>query len=421
MDEFTLVVLGLILLALVFVVFPVMMNRGGGQQGNRQINTNLFKARLAELASERDRGDLSDSEFQRLEVELERRLLEDVQDKETSFVLVTQRSWKVPLVLSLSIPLTAWLIYGQIGAQADWEIKSIMKEARLADAAGRDSSEFAHQLTQMLSARLEQKPDDPHYLMLLANTQMNLKNYPAATGAYQRMVDIVPSDPGILGQYAQALYLSSNREMTTKVSEIVKKTLALQADQPTVLGMLGIHNFEQGEYQVAIDYWQRLLPSLGPVSPNSQMIRQGIEQAQSLLDKASGNTISAQESTAKVDTPQATSSASLQVQVSIEKGFSAAANTPVFVFARAVGGPRMPLAVARLTVADLPANITLDDSMAMAPSLKLSSFDQVEVIARISKKGIANASPGDIEGIVGPVTLSTTKAPLTLLINRILP
>ena len=426
MGEFILVVAGLILLACVFVVFPLMMTRSNVQQNRRQINAAMFTSRLKELTQERDQGDLTEEEFERLKTELQRRVLEDVDDSEPSDGNVAvapamAHPWKALLLLALFIPLSAWLIYDRTGAKADWDITEVLKQVKAINAKGEDNSEITRRLAKMLTARLEQKPDDPHHLMLLANAQMSLQNYPAASGAYQRLATLIPDDPSVLAQYAQALYLTSDRQMTDKVKEVVDKTLAVAPNQPTVLGMLGIHHFEQRNFEQAIDYWERLLAALGP-GASAPMIREGIKQAKELLGQNSEQP--ADEPLAQTtsnNTAAAGMPARLLIDVSIDQAMSAPDSAPVFVFARAVKGPKMPLAVARLTVADLPTSITLDDTMAMTPSLKLSSFDQVEVVARVSKKGIANRGPGDLEGIVGPVTISTQKEPLAVSINRLLP
>lgn len=423
MSEFEVVVVALLLLAMAFVVYPLLISRVSERPSRGQINTALFTSRLAELEKDYQQGEIEQQEFQRLKIELQRRLLEDSNTEQHGEQLMQtpdgMHAWKLLLVLVLLIPLSAWLIYQQIGAKPDWEIATMLQQARMADAkGGRDASDIARKLTDKLSSRLKQKPDDPHYLMLLASTHMSLQNYGAATDAYERMVKLVPNDAGVLAQYAQALYLSANRQMTEQVSALVSRALQIAPNQPTVLSMLGIHAFEQGDYQAAIDYWQRLLPSLGPVSPNAIMIRQGIEQARQLLGD---NAQSGAQLSATRDEPALTNPASLTIDVSIADGLNAPADAVVFVYARAVAGPRMPLAVTRLTVADLPASVTLDDSMAMAPELKLSSVDQVEVVARVSKAGSVKPNSGDVEGSVGPVATQNAKGPLALLIDRVLP
>ncbi|MBK1632147.1 c-type cytochrome biogenesis protein CcmI [Thiohalocapsa halophila] len=93
-------------------------------------------------------------------------------------------------------------------------------------------------------------------------------------------------------------------------------------------------------------------------------------------------------------------------------------STTVFVFARAAAGPPMPLAVQQLRLADLPATVRLDDSMAMMPTMQLSSFPQVVVGARVSPSGQAMPQPGDLEGATGPVSSADAGA-VSVTIDRV--
>ena len=421
MPEFVLVALVLALLASFFVLSPLMMNRSEQQSSREGMNIRVFKQRLAELEADCDNRHITENEFLQLKTELERRLLEEVpaagKPVANSAGAIQRPSLTTPLLLALLLPLVAWGVYQQTGAKADWEIAQTLKDVRHQAAAGKDIKAGEQRLLEQLTARLESRPENPHYLMMMGRTQMEMENYPAATDAYQRLALIHPEDPAVLAQYAQSLYLSSGRQLTPKVQSISDKALSLNPQQPTVLGLLGIASFEAGNYQQAIKYWQQLLPMLGPVSPNRQMITAGIEQAKTLLAE-SGVVI---EDEAKPVTANAggnaAANASLTLQVSVADHLQVDANASVFVYARAVAGPRMPLAVARLRVADLPSTVILDDSMAMAPGLNLSSFEQVEVIARISKNGIANRGPGDWEGVQGPVQVADTLEPLALVIS----
>jgi cytochrome c-type biogenesis protein CcmH len=92
----------------------------------------------------------------------------------------------------------------------------------------------------------------------------------------------------------------------------------------------------------------------------------------------------------------------------------------VFIFARAVDGPRMPLAVARHQARELPLTVMLDDSMSMSQALKLSGFNKVTVGARISKSGNAMPQSGDLLGLRTPVTTTNT-ARHDIIIDSIIP
>ena len=412
MPEFLTVALLLAALATLFVLSPLMLNRSvqSGERG--AINVALFKDRLQELENDRNESVIGEDEFQSLKTELERRLLDDAPEGGKPAAAATGKpSSLVIVLLALSIPVVAWCVYQQTGAKADWDITQTLEQARDKAVAGESTEQEMEQLIAQLNQRLEQRPQDSDYLMLLGSTQMKLANYVAAADVYRRLSEIYPNDPAVLAQYAQALYLSSARALTDKVRTVADKALSINPQQATVLGMMGIAYFEQGDFQQAVNYWQRLLPLLGPVSPNRQMIMAGIEQARELLQE-SGVEV------AVTPAPVAENAVSLQVQVAIGDGINVDKSASVFVYARAMAGPRMPLAVAKIKVADLPATVTLDDSMAMAPGFKLSGFEQIELVARVSKNGIANRGSGDIEGLLGPVNTAAPADNLSLLIDQ---
>jgi cytochrome c-type biogenesis protein CcmH len=97
----------------------------------------------------------------------------------------------------------------------------------------------------------------------------------------------------------------------------------------------------------------------------------------------------------------------------------AAPTDTVFIFARPAQGSKTPLAILKRQVKDLPAAFTLDDSMAMTPSLALSNFSEVIVGARVAKSGNAIPQSGDLEGLSPPIKAGATG--LTIVIDRALP
>jgi len=114
--------------------------------------------------------------------------------------------------------------------------------------------------------------------------------------------------------------------------------------------------------------------------------------------------------------------AAIQVSVALspELAAQAAPEDTVFIFARAESGPRMPLAIVRKQVRDLPVTVTLDDSLAMSPVMVISKFEQVTVGARISKSGNAMPQSGDLQGTVTPVA-TRDAAPVELTIDSRVP
>ena len=90
----------------------------------------------------------------------------------------------------------------------------------------------------------------------------------------------------------------------------------------------------------------------------------------------------------------------------------------VFIYAQAEHGGNMPLAIVRTTVQALPAEFTLDDSLAMSPQARLSGQSHVTLKARISQSGQAMPQPGDWVGTLPHVAVGTQQA--VIAINEVL-
>jgi len=183
--------------------------------------------------------------------------------------------------------------------------------------------------------------------------------------------------------------------MMGKPEEIVKSILKKEPDNRSALWLSGLASAERKDFSYTIKQWSRLRELLPKDSPEFQEVSGVIAEVQSELEAAS-------------NAPQkgVPTKTQIKVQVALAKQLMKQAdpNQTVFVFAKAASGPQMPLAAARLKVSDLPTEVVLDDSMAMQTGVSLSSFKNVIISARISKKGTPNRSLGDLQGQTEPLT-----------------
>jgi cytochrome c-type biogenesis protein CcmH len=192
---------------------------------------------------------------------------------------------------------------------------------------------------------------------------------------------------------------------------MLNKALELDGSNATALAMSGSAAMERGDYVMAITRWQALLDQLEPGSPDIPVYSGGIQQASQLLVAQPGGKeklahLLSGKAPGKASGMAAANSASAisgKVSLSPSLAGKVAPTDTVFILARAAQGPKMPLAVLRKQVKDLPLQFTLDDSMAMQPQLKLSGFEKVIVVARVSKSGTPMGQAGDLQGLTGAI------------------
>jgi len=107
------------------------------------------------------------------------------------------------------------------------------------------------------------------------------------------------------------------------------------------------------------------------------------------------------------------------VDISPKLKSSAKPEQAVFIFAKATRGPKAPLAAVKVSVADLPLTVRLDDSKALVPMLRISNFNEVVISARVSKSGGARKQSGDLEGVSKAIKTDGERKPVHLLIDSV--
>jgi len=365
----------------------------------REINAGIYRDQLVELDRDRAAGTLAEADHAQARGELQRRLLDDASVLETT-ATAPAGARTTTIVIALAVPLLAGALYTFLGQPA------------ALDPAARQASTQpdVEKMVATLAARLEAKPDDPKGWAVLGRSYRVMGRMPDAQKAFERIGSELDRDPVLLAEYADVLAANNNGNLEGKPMEAVGRALKLDPDNPMALALSATAAFNRKDIASAVAQWERLLKQLPPDSEDAKWVQNQLAQirtavASSNAARADGTQLIAPPASAPAAAATAaTSDTSIRGEVSLSPALAAKAlpTDTVFIFARAVEGPRMPLAVQRGKVSDLPITFKLDDSLAVSPDFKISGFTEVRIEARISRSGSATPGPGDLIG-VGPV------------------
>jgi cytochrome c-type biogenesis protein CcmH len=205
--------------------------------------------------------------------------------------------------------------------------------------------------------------------------------------------------------------MAQGRRLQGEPERLIAQALKIDPRNVKALALAGTVAFENKDFKGAIAHWQKILEIVPPDSDMADSIRDSIADAEKLgggPPKLAAGAAKTKPAPPRAAAPASGGVVSGTVQLAPALAARVAPGDTVFVFARAAEGPRMPLAVTRKLVRELPAAFTLDDSMAMGAGMKISDFPRVVVGARISKSGTPAAQPGDFEGLSAPISVGAT-------------
>ncbi len=410
MTTLWLMLIGMLLLAFSFVFLPLLrMQKATPLVSEQAQNIAIFKDRLSELEAEHALGTLDPALFLSLKTELETSLLADVEghaSHELSAVNVHPKHWLIAGVMGCFIVLTSSVMYAQLGRSADFSQFLGLQETQRQEAIARQQTQTKLiQLVEILKQKIAQNPQDAEKWHLLANSYAAMQQYSQAAQIYQTAMQALgkahPEYATLKGSYAQMLFQAADEQITPAVMQAVQETLAIDPQESSALLLRGIEAYTRQDIRGAIAFWQQAKIKASP-QLISTFIAPIIVQAQAQLAQ---------------QTPVLRQAKMLvQVRVADEIKSKISPEQTVFVFARPVGG-KMPLAIEKLQVKDLPATVVLDDSKAAMPSARLSSVQQVDIVARISSSGRAEAQQGDRFAQQSAVPVTENPKPITLMIQ----
>ncbi|MGJ0485949.1 MAG: c-type cytochrome biogenesis protein CcmI [Methylomicrobium sp.] len=375
--------------AFAFVLPPLWRAREIRKADLDHRNIEIARSRLAELQGNLRTGGISQAQFDEQVAELELALSDDLAIESQGKAAHTHGRWMV-YVIVLVVPVLAGALYFSLG-----RFDAVEHGEALAKAApNMPTSADIEKMVAGLAEKMKANPDDAEGWLMLGKSYKYLEQYPKAADAFANAYRLMGDKPDVMLLYAEALAFSADKNLAGKPSELIFKALNIEPENPNGLWLAGLAKVQQGDSKAAAALWRKLESQLPEGSePRKEM--------QNIIASLPGE---AQAAATGPQTPPAAAgaSASVTAEVSLapELQASASPSDTLFIYAQALSGPKMPLAIVRKQVSDLPVKVTLDDSMAMIPAMKLSNFGEVKLLARISKAGQAVTQSGDLIGTV---------------------
>lgn len=419
MMVFWLVAVLLMAAALLFVLPPLFRSAEDTRSGRRAaLNVSIYRDQLEEMARDLDNDVLSQEQYQQGREEIERRMLEDVGDSDVSAGAgrVDAHSKITAIAIAVMLPVAAAALYLVMGtpeglAPEDYQPPPITQQ---------QAADQINQMVSRLAARLEEDPNDAEGWKMLGRSYLALERFADARKAFEKAEKLLPADAQLLADLADTIAMTSGQSLEGRPLELITRALQLDPSNEKALWLAGTAAYERQDYRGALSYWQRLYAMQPPGSQGAQAMERNIAEIRSLL----GEPVSAAAMPAVPanNTTQAMTAGRVSGEVRVATAMQARVKPQdsVFIFARAASGPRMPLAVFRTTVAELPQQFTLDDSLAMMPEMSLSHYAEVVITARVSKSGSASPQSGDLQGQTGLISSDNSQG-IQLVIDQVVP
>jgi len=445
---FVLLALMISVAAIVLAVFPLFRRIVSREATKQEVNLQVLRDQLQEVEADLAAGTLSQIQFDEAKQDIARRLLEEIpadnllsweqSNKESkhgvqSTPLPIPSTRRLATGLSIAVPLISFALYLWLGNPLAMLQDGTMvaggeeKVQQEGDAGKRAiTPEKVQAMIQGLKEQAEKSPKDGRAWMMLARAYSFVGKFSEAVEAYQHAMPLNPGDADLLADYADALAIVQNRTLGPEPMKLIHDALKIDPENMKALALAATEAFIRKDYATAVSLWRKAVPSAAKHDP--ALVAQLLEDIREANQLGGGKLISekdlaalgnapsglsgpaiaknAQSKPADQDKPKQGAGVSISGRVMLAPALKAQAHPEdmVYIFAKAEAGPPMPLAVMRMKVKDLPAEFTLDESMAMMPQLKLSNFPKVVVGARISRSGNAIPSSGDLQGLVKSVT-----------------
>lgn len=421
----TIVVLGVLL-------YP-LLKKTVGSGVEREKTLPVYRQQFSELEQDRSSGLLTDEQYRTARQELERRLLEETSAASEPASAISGQLVNVKFValaLVMLVPSASGVLYWTLGnpmAMTHPAASSMAAQGRAADE--RQMMEGLNTLMERLKKKLEQNPNDASGWAMLARSYMAMERYAEAVPTFEKAFKLNPNDADMLADYADVLGLHQGRKLEGRPETLIEKALKVDPNHVKALMLAGTVAYNRKDFALAVKDWERARANVPPDADSefTEQITAAITDAKQRMGGApmmAATNVPRASGAMPADHPPvkkagAKAGASRAITGKVVLGPNMAGKSlpdTLFVFAKDVAGPPMPVSIVRASKNDLPFTFRLDDSTSPMPSRKLSDIETVVIVARLSKSGQAMPGSGDLEGMSQPIKPGTEN--ITVVIDR---
>lgn len=287
-------VIGALVAAL--LAFAALRTRGGRDGGGNDLQ--IYRDQLDEVSRDLARQVISETEAERLRLEVSHRLLSaDRLALATGDDSGSRANPVLAGLVALAIFGGAFWLYAQLGAQnyrdlplgariaaadtarADRPTQDAI-EARFSALAIDPNADQRHlALMNDLREALQSRPDDLRGHILLARNEAELDNYVAAHKALSRVIGIRGTDAAAVDfvNYAEMLILAAGGYVSPRAEAALREALLREPEAGAARYYVGLMYAQNERPDLAFSMWRRLLEDSGPGALWVEPIRGQIE------------------------------------------------------------------------------------------------------------------------------------------------
>jgi len=268
----------MVMMALLFVLPPLLRKRTVSAISRDDLNTNVIKEQLLELKADLMAGKLDKAQFDAARQDLERELLYDLAATGDTQTASPERGGRwLTLLLIPAIPLCAVLLYQLMGSA---ELIDRVPQAQTAQSQPAQPAASIDEMVAQLAARLQQQPDDLKGWVMLARTYSIMKRYNEAESAYKNVLRLGGENANVLVDYADAMVMTNSGQFNDASGALLTRALELDPDNVKGLWLAGHWKNQSGAQADALDYWQQAAQKLPAGSEDAAAIAQQIKEVQ---------------------------------------------------------------------------------------------------------------------------------------------